>query len=888
MNLGIITEGNPVLRNCKIYKAEKAGIWVNEKGLGTIENSEIYENLMNLGIITEGNPVLRNCKIYKAEKAGLFIEEKGLGIIENSEIYENNYSNVVIETEGNPILRTCKIYGSQKSGIWVNEKGHGIIEDSEIYENNYSNVVIETEGDPILRTCKIYGGQEGGIWVNEKGRGIIEDSEIYENNYSNVVIETEGNPILRTCKIYGSQESGIWVNEKGRGIIEDSEIHENSSPNIFIETEGNSILRNCKIYKGKSAGVWMRKKGRVTIDNCIIYDNYEDINISDDSEFNIINIKQTKSNKFEEKQLQDSPIQSLSDTTLNLEKIMEELDSLIGMENIKKQIRETIQHIKFNQELISFGIELAGANLTAPHTVLYGNPGTGKTTVAKLIGKLYKAIGLLPSGHIVHVNREKLVGEYIGHTAPKTKSKIDEAIGGVLFIDEAYELTNKESKNDFGPEAIALLLEEMENRKGDFVVIVAGYEKEMMQFLTKNPGLRDRFTKYFKIEDYTPDELIAIAKKMTNDKKFNLSTCSIELLHKEFTRLWRKRDRYFSNARTVRTYIERMLQAHAQRCMKIPRNQWTKDLLLTLTSEDVEAVLHKERDKTYNLSINEELLSEALQQLKRMIGLNQVKTEIEKLVTLTRFYTEEGKDLAELFPHTLLVGNPGTGKTEVARIIAKIYEALGVLERGDLIEINRDKLVSAYSGETEKLISRYIDQSMGGTLFIDEAYQLTQYGPQDPGHKVIDVLLKRMEDDRGKFIVIVAGYKDYMEDFLKSNNGLRSRFIRHIEFEDYTPVELVKISELILQEKGYILENQAQVRLLDYYKSRYENRNQTFGNARLARNLVNESIKNANYRVAKIPKVERTEEIMKTILLEDINIPINKKPVKEVWRKDNS
>ncbi|NNU98469.1 right-handed parallel beta-helix repeat-containing protein [Geobacillus sp. DSP4a] len=926
-NVDIESEGDPVIRGCKIYKGETNGLVVANKGRGTIENCEIYSNTYpNVCIKSEGDPVIRGCKIYESKENGVWVKEKGRGMIENCEIYSNTYPNVDIESEGDPVIRGCKIYESKENGVWVKEKGRGMIENCEIYSNTYPNVDIESEGDPVIRGCKIYKGESNGLVVTKKGRGTIENCEIYSNTYPNVAIESEGDPVIRGCKIYKGETDGVLVKEKGRGMIENCEIYSNTYPNVCIESEGDPVIRGCKIYKGESnglvvtkkgrgrlenceiynapedcpavvidkegnptlqkckiydnrgTGVWVKEQGYGVLENCEIYGNFiQDIEISEDSKVVILGSTTKQEERKDEEKKQDNSYHQFSDGNISeLNKVLEELDSLIGMENVKKQIRETIEYIQFNQELANFGIESENVKIAASHTVLYGNPGTGKTTVAKLLGKLYKAMGLLSSGHVVEANREKLVGEYIGHTAPKTKKKIDEAMGGILFIDEAYALTNKGSENDFGPEAIEVLLEEMENRKGEFVVVVAGYEKEMAQFLEANPGLKSRFTQYFHLQDYTPDEMVDIARKMVRDKKRKLSQDAEEALHKEFTLLWRKRDRFFSNARTVRNYVDGMLQAQAQRCMRVPREQWTKEFLLTLTAEDVQAVLPKKETKTFDLPINEALLSETLQRLHRMIGMDQVKAEIEKLVTLVRFYKEEGRDLAELSPHTLLVGSPGTGKTEVARIIAKIYEALGILERGDLVEVNRDKLVSAYPGESEKLIARYIDQAMGGTLFIDEAYQLTQYGAHDPGHKVIEVLLKRMEDDRGKFIVIVAGYKEKMEQFLDSNDGLRRRFVRCIEFEDYTPSELMQISELMLQEKGYRLDGEARKSLFAYYESAYENRDHTFGNAGFARNVVNEAIKNIDYRVAKMPKEKRTQEITKTILAEDINPAIKK------------
>ncbi|WP_052191890.1 right-handed parallel beta-helix repeat-containing protein [Priestia aryabhattai] len=872
-NIGIKTEGNSLFKSCRIYESQQYGVWVEEKGQGAFEGCEIYKNnYSNIGIKTEGNSLFKSCRIYETQQYGVWVEEKGQGTFESCEIHKNNYSNIGVKTEGNSLFKSCRIYESQQYGVWVEEKGQGTFKNCEVYKNTRSNVFIYTEGSPLFDSCNIYGGKASGVWVKEKGEGTFESCEIYKNNYSNVGIETEGNPLFKSCRIYESQQCGVWVKEKGQGAFESCKIHQNNDSNIAIETEGDPSFSNCEIYNSQESGLFVEQQGKGTIKNCNFYgNNKSNIIISEDSDVNIENaVEQTENDSSKQREEASGSSSAKIDNNVSLEEVLNELNILIGMNNIKEQIRKTIQYVQFNQELVKFGVKSKEVQLAVSHTVLYGNPGTGKTTVAKLLGKLYKAMGVLSSGHVVQVNREKLVGEYIGHTAPKTKKVIDEALGGVLFIDEAYELSNKGSENDFGPEAIALILEEMENRKGDFIVVVAGYEKEMLNFLEINPGLKSRFTQYFNLQDYIPDELVEIAKKIANDNGRKLSVEAVDLLHKEFTMLWRKRDRYFSNARTVRNYVEAMLQEQPQRCMKSPKDQWTTEFLETLTSEDVRAVLLKEEVKTFDLSINEELLSQALQQLNRMIGMDQVKYEIEKLVTLVRFYKEEQRNLQELSPHTLLIGSPGTGKTEVARIIAKIYEALGILERGDLVEVNRDKLVRAHTGESEKIITRYVDQAMGGTLFIDEAYQLTQYGPDDPGHKVIEVLLKRMEDERGRFIVIVAGYKEHMGNFLDSNDGLRRRFVRHIEFEDYTPIELIQISELILQEKGYILDVQAEEALSNYFKLSYENRDQTFGNAGFVRNIISESIKNADYRVAKIPRAERTEQVKRTILAEDV------------------
>lgn len=769
---------------------------------------------------------------------------------------------------GSVILEDSQIISDHGSAILVcSPNARPVIQRCNIYKSRFG-ISVHDQANPTVRDCKIYRCKIAGVAIIGKGYGKFEHCQIYRNSFSNVSIATEGDPVIRGCKIYDSNESGIFIT-RGRGTIMDCEIHSNTLSNVWIIDEGSSVLIRCKIYGSKKKhGVEVNNRSRVELKDCQIFKNrLENILASADSQVLMSESISRQENRQREKE-SDSHSTSIE---AELPEVLAELDSLIGLENVKRQIRQTVEYIQFNRQLSEFGIE-SDEKPAAAHTVLSGNPGTGKTTVARLLGKLYKAMGLLSSGHLVQVNREKLVGEYIGHTAPKTKEKIEEAMGGVLFIDEAYELANKGTEKDFGLEAIAVLLEEMENRRGEFVVVVAGYSQEMEKFLEANPGLKSRFTQYFHLEDYTPDELLAIAKKMVGDKKRKLSKDAEELLHKKLTLSWRKRDRFFGNARLVRNCVEAMMQAQAHRCMRVPKEQWTKEFLLTFTAEDVEAAFPKEETKKVDLPINEELLAQAMEQLNRMIGMKQVKEEIEKLVTLVRYYKEDGRNLEELSPHTLLIGNPGTGKTEVARIIAKIYEALGVLERGDLIEVNRDKLVSIYHGGSEKLMNQYLDLAMGGTLFIDEAYQLTQYGPDDPGHKAVEVLLKRMEDDRGKFIVLVAGYKEKMERFLNSNEGLRRRFERRIEFNDYTPTELIEISKLMLQEKGYRLDEQAEKVLHAYYQRSYQNRDHTFGNAGLARNIVNQAIRNLDYRMAKLPREQREKEQTKVIMEKDLPI----------------
>jgi hypothetical protein len=269
----------------------------------------------------------------------------------------------------------------------------------------------------------------------------------------------------------------------------------------------------------------------------------------------------------------------------------------------------------------------------------------------------------------------------------------------------------------------------------------------------------------------------------------------------------------------------------------------------------------------------DDVLNESLAELNSLTGLESVKTEVNEMVKLVRFYQETGKDILNKFSlHTVFTGNPGTGKTTVARILSRIYKGLGILEKGHLIEVDREGLVAGYVGQTAIKTGEKINEAMGGVLFIDEAYSLAQEkGAQhDFGAEAIQIILKRMEDLRGKFGVIVAGYTDNMQEFITSNPGLKSRFDKFFMFEDYAAEDMHTIAQSLFNKEGVKPDEAATAHLKNYFAFLYEERDKHFGNARTIRHVVGESVKNQNLRLASMRKEERTKELMETIILDDV------------------
>ncbi len=543
----------------------------------------------------------------------------------------------------------------------------------------------------------------------------------------------------------------------------------------------------------------------------------------------------------------------------DFEHILAKLNELVGLHEVKQQVREHAVYIQFLQLRQKRGFEMdTGIDV---HAVFSGNPGTGKTTVARMMGKLYKKMGLLSSGHTIIADRVDLVGEYIGQTAPKTREVIESARGGVLFIDEAYSLArSNDDGKDFGREVIEILVKEMSNGGGDLAVIVAGYTDEMNRFLESNTGLKSRFKHYYEFCNFLPQELSLIADYAARRQGVILTLEAKSLVDEIITRAFRGRDRTFGNARYVHDLVEKAKVQMALRIMKRDETglSLSDEYLSTIEIGDVRKIQTLVDRARPAIPINEVLLSSALSELDALVGMTAVKDQLHELVSLVRYYRQTGRDVLNAFQlHTVLVGNPGTGKTTVARILATLFNALGILERGHIVETDRQGLVAGYVGQTAEKTARVIESAVGGLLFIDEAYALTQSSTGqrgDFGDEAIQTLLKRMEDQRGKFFVCVAGYPDNMEQFLKANPGLSSRFDKILRFEDYSPVQLVEIADRMFRDRKAQLSSPARQHLTAYLNFLHTYRDAYFGNARTVRQIVTDILRRHDLRQAATDK----------------------------------
>jgi SpoVK/Ycf46/Vps4 family AAA+-type ATPase len=562
----------------------------------------------------------------------------------------------------------------------------------------------------------------------------------------------------------------------------------------------------------------------------------------------------------------------INDRPLN--EILFELDSLIGLKEIKAKVREYVDYISFLQYRAEKGIK--DDEDISLHSVFTGNPGTGKTTVAKLLGQIYHSIGLLSKGHVHTVESNDLISGYVRQTGKDTKEAIEKARGGILFIDEAYNLFKENAPNDFGSDAIAALITEMSDGPGDIAIMLAGYPNEMKKLINSNPGLKSRIRNHYEFEDYTPDQLVEIAKYAAERQEVVLSEEAETELKKIVTEAFRGRDRTFGNARLVHSMID---EAKINMGVRLVREhdpeELTELMLKQIQAQDIEDLSKGNIKERLKLDVDQALLDEAMAELNDLIGLENIKQDVTELIKLTKYYREMDRDILKAFSmHAIFMGNPGTGKTTVARILGKVYKALGLLERGHLIDADASDLVAGFVGQTAMKTKELIGRAMGGVLFIDEAYSITDSyaggSGSDFGKKAIAALIKEMEDHRGEFAVIAAGYPDNMQQFKESNPGIQSRFDRTFHFQDFTEEELWDIAVIMLDQRNLKADTETENHLKEFIAHLYAGRNKFFGNARSIRKVIEKAYRNHELRMADLPKSKRTQNVMTTLVLDDV------------------
>jgi Right handed beta helix region/ATPase family associated with various cellular activities (AAA)/AAA lid domain len=426
-------------------------------------------------------------------------------------------------------IKRCTMAGGQY-GLVIEDSG-GSVEECEILDVAEDGIIVRVGADPDIRNTTIRGCGYRGVYVYQFGKPTIEGCDISQTGDAGVSVVHQSAPVLRRIAVQDTNGVGISVGAGCHGSIEDCTTANTASPGIDVDPGASTTVTT-------TSGV--NVKAGVAAEDAVHHDAEK------------------------------------------VEALLGELDAMVGLAGVKDEVRSVIDEIQVNAWRRSAGL---GVSSMSHHLIFAGAPGTGKTTVARIYGQLLAALGVLPKGQFREVARRDLVGQYIGHTAEKTATAIDAALGGVLFIDEAYTLSRSTGTGgDFGQEAIDTLVKMMEDHRHEIAVIVAGYTAEMLEFLDANPGLASRFSKTIEFQNYSPEELVVIVTRMAGGDDYQCAPGTEEALLQWFHQV--DRDHNFGNAREARKLFEGMRKAQSQRLRGLGRMP-NLDELRTLVVEDV-------------------------------------------------------------------------------------------------------------------------------------------------------------------------------------------------------------------------------------------------------------------------------------------------------------
>ncbi|WP_285628744.1 right-handed parallel beta-helix repeat-containing protein [Kineosporia sp. NBRC 101677] len=899
-------QGRGVVVDCEITGTEKPGIAMEESSSTRFLRTRVSDASVGVYLGSQGrvvmedcvvtrsgsagfavaagsDPHLRRCRAERSGTYGLHVSARSRGVLEDCEFTEARLAGIWVGGMSSPALSRTVVRSGQDTGVLLDEES--VVEFNQLQVRDVAGPGVQVRGASslLLRTTEVSGVGGDGVLVSENSRGRLEALEVKDAGGAGIRVEDGAATHLSRLTVHGSGAQGILVGERGTLVLRDAEVNTAGTEGILVGANGDLSVTRFLIQHNSGHGVLVGAKGRANLSDGSAQDNNGDgVRIDTTEAVSLSGVSLTGNHGSGLRQLipnervsvenldsrdnrqpdahgsatvpaaPDGPAGTVAESGPgDQEGPLAKLQALVGLAGVKQQVSSLI-----NLNLLARRRAEAGmaALPMSRHLIFAGPPGTGKTTVARLYGAVLAELGALRSGHLVEVARADLVAQIVGGTAIKTTETFNKALGGVLFVDEAYALSPNErgSGPDFGREAIDTLVKLMEDHRDDVVVIAAGYSSEMRQFLQSNPGLASRFSRTIEFENYSDEELVTIVETMCADHDYQLAPGVNDALRLHFSRI--VKDEAFGNGRAARKTFEEMIDRQATRLAGLAEVS-AEDLPL-MTSEDVGIAAAPGAPGAFD-----DRLPGLLAQLHDMIGLATVKTEVAALVELIsamRRREQAGLPTPAISNHLVFAGPPGTGKTTVARLYGELLAALGVLPRGQLVEVSRGDLVGRFMGQTAQLTKDAFESARGGVLFIDEAYTLTQTGrASDFGREAVDTLVKLMEDHRDDVVIIVAGYSGQMEHFLASNPGLASRFTRHVEFGDYTAEELVDIVGRHALKGGYELSQGARQELAGHFAT--VNRGETFGNARYARQVLENMITRQASRLNRIQSPSMSE-----------------------------
>jgi SpoVK/Ycf46/Vps4 family AAA+-type ATPase len=824
-------EGRAVLDKCTIIGAGKPAMVVEQQGGATITGLTVRESVnLDLYVMSRGplsisdstftgaqvqaahiaggaTPTFRGCTFSGAGRNAVQVTGKSAPKFENCVVEESPVA-IAVDDGSSPKFSGLRLRSTSGPGIVLKGRSELTLSDVTVEIGNAVALDVSESSQVTVIDARITSSGEigvlltggtqatfvsalvrgGGLQVGANVELSVQDSEIVESTADGIQVVSGGSLTANRCRVRGAGRNGIALEQGARASLTECDVNGSAGDGLLLDTGEPVLVNHCVVKEnGGKAVNRPLEHDRVSIDNLMTDGS------ATPAEAAPVVVRQQQ--------------QTFGEAGgAEVEGPLADLEKLVGLSGVKREVTGLINLIKMTQRRLEMGLPMPPMSR---HLVFAGPPGTGKTTVARLYGAVLAELGILSKGHMVEVSRADLVAQYIGATAIKTTEVVTKALGGVLFIDEAYTLTSQAGTTgpDFGQEAVDTLMKMMEDHRDEMVVIVAGYSELMEKFLASNPGVASRFTRTVEFPNYSVDELVTITTNLVRKHYYELTEDAVQALTDYFERV--PKNQTFGNGRVARKLFEAMVSNQASRLAMAPPAKDSDLSRLTgadLGTEIVEmengAGTPEEHPDASVDPAGALKMSRGWRRLYHLAGLEDVResagNNLMRLCDLKKRRKPWGRQAS-----VVLGGVPGSGRREVARLYTQCLAELDLVSSGHIVRVSlAGDLRPQWPGQAEALVRKAFEDAEGGVLVVDADGEWPA-DSADSRTEIAEALAHEMRRHAADLVVIMLGEQTTLVPLFELVPALGESFGEAWDIEEYSVADLAEIAVRRLERRGH-------------------------------------------------------------------------------------